>query len=135
MGGMSISLAQPVTVRCGRCGSSETKLIWIAIDLVERPDLRTLIGSGEWTQTVCGICGAVVGRPSPLLVTRLDESAPLLLGVALANGNRDEVAEHHALLETVRARLGDKLVEVPGPLLVVPYEVVVLAARRNVGAD
>jgi len=53
----------------------------------------------------------------------------------LLESDLDPIAESVGLLEEVRERLGDSLRDVPGPVLVVPFDVLALAARRDVAAD
>lgn len=134
---MPISLAQQASLVCPRCAHSIEAAEWVAIDLVERPDLRPVLASGEWLSSGCDRCGERIDRTAPLVVTRLSPIASLLLALSyerlLAAG--DPLEDSRALLDGVRTRMGSELRHVPGPLLLLPFDVLALAAARDIAAD
>jgi CHAT domain-containing protein len=133
---MPVSLVSNVDVICGTCGTARGVPTWLVLDLHERPDLRHYLSSGEWTSTTCDVCGERSERSAPLLVIRLSPSAPLILAFPRkAFDDPDPVSPHTAMIDAARERLGDAARDVPGPLLAVPYEVVVVASARDLEAD
>jgi CHAT domain-containing protein len=134
---MPISLATRADVTCPRCGASAETTDWVAIDLVERPDLRPYLAAGEWIASTCPRCRGEIPRTERLLVTRLAPVAPVLLGLSYErlDVGGDPVTESAELIEDVRGRMGADVREVPGPLLVLPFDVLALAAGRDLEAD
>jgi tetratricopeptide (TPR) repeat protein len=122
---------------CHACGQISRELAWAAVDLAERPDLRSHLAAGAWLSTVCESCQSSVGRLAPLLVTRLDPGAPVILAVsseAIQRGD-DLMEAASELVRDVRDRLGDAVTDVPGPVLITPHAVLALAASREVSRD
>jgi CHAT domain-containing protein/tetratricopeptide (TPR) repeat protein len=111
--------------------------MWVAIDLVERPDLRAMLASGAVATIDCTRCGTRTPRTEPLLVTRLSPAAPVLLALPYSRlqGQRDPAAPSQPLIEEVYRRMGDETHEAPGPLLVLPFDVLAVAAGRDLAAD
>ncbi|HTP25997.1 MAG TPA: CpXC domain-containing protein [Anaeromyxobacteraceae bacterium] len=122
---------------CQACGQTSRGSVWVAIDLAERPDLRSYLAAGTWLSSRCDSCQGSVPRRAALLVTRLDPSAPVVLAVsheAIERGE-DHMGASSELVKDVRDRLGDAVGDVPGPVLIAPHSVVALAASRDVQRD
>lgn len=133
---MPVSLVSNFDVTCEMCGTARSVPTWLVLDLNERPDLRPHLSSGEWTSTICEVCGERNERSAPLLVIRLSRSAPLILVLPRgAFDDPDPVSLHREMIDAARERLGEAVRDVPGPLLAVPYEVVVVASARDLDAD
>ena len=131
----SISSAEPGWI-CADCGAA-IGFRWVVIDLVERPDLRAAVSSGEVFRRECPHCGAASVRTTPIFVLQMSESLPLVLAVPT-----DEIGMHanpmesaRSVIEPTRTRMGDRADALPGPIIVVEYEVLALAASRDVDAD
>ncbi len=84
-------------------------MTWLAIDANERPDLVDALTRGSITQRPCRECESLIERRIPLLLTRLSDSVPLIVGPV-----RDEI---------------------PSPAQRVAFEVLVFAAGRNIPED
>jgi len=78
---VAISFAEERQWYCPNCDNAIVRLTWLAIDLVERPDLRAFFTSESWTQAACPRCAFAVSRGLPLLITRLSKVAPVAMGV------------------------------------------------------
>ncbi len=77
---MSNSHAEPVRMRCPRCGTDGTHQVWTVIDVTERPDLEEAARQERLWLAACGRCGAEVALPpAPLLMYRPGRSPGLLL--------------------------------------------------------
>ena len=92
---MPISRASMEDWRCARCGETSSRLTWLAVDAVERPDL--LERFSDITEFECPACYEPVRRSQPLLVLRLAQAAPLIV----ARDADDERDPLDALEETV----------------------------------
>jgi len=134
---MAICLLRSVSMICASCRSPIDDPKWVAIDLVERPDLRTMLASGTVATIDCARCGSRMPRTEPLLVTRLSPAAPVLLALPYdrLQGHRDPAAAFQPLIEEVYGRMGAQAHEAPGPLLVLPFGVLAVAAGRDLAAD
>ena len=124
------------TRACPRCGDTTGYRVWEAIDLGERPDLRSALASGEWLTVRCERCGSQRDRRHPLLVLHLSPEAPVVLAVpdeALAAD--DPFAGYWDLITDTYEALGDRRHELPGPVMAAPFDVVAIAAARDVTAD
>jgi CHAT domain-containing protein/tetratricopeptide (TPR) repeat protein len=133
---MAICLARSVDASCTSCGSPFEDPVWVAVDLVERPDLRAMLASGAVGTLGCARCGARTPRSEPLLVTRLSSAAPVLLALPyelLGGGN--PAASALPLVDEVFRRMGDEAGKVPGPFLMLPFDVLAVAAGRDLAAD
>lgn len=133
---MAISFAEERPWSCVQCGAESVELTWLAVDIVERPDLRGVIADGSWLWSHCSECEAVKHRVHPLLITRLSDAAPVVLAVTQDVVDAGTIPEDaRPILDRVRATFGDKLRDIPGPLLLVPFESVVVASSRDIDAD
>jgi CpXC motif protein len=131
-----ISIVQTRAWRCASCGHSTAVSTWLAIDLVERADLRSYLASGAWRRATCERCGGGIERSEPLLVTRLSSAAPVMIGVSEDHYRAGGIpVEANVVIERVREALGDDGRDVPGPLLSVPFKVLDGAAERDVERD
>jgi CHAT domain-containing protein/tetratricopeptide (TPR) repeat protein len=133
---MPVSVAEHRTLECPSCGHSATTLTWLAADVVERPDLRVLLQDLAVYYPRCTACGEGVAREDPLLVLSMADEAP----VVLACPDRilftdDPAASAQGLIGRVDAALREERRALPGPLLVVPFDVVALALARDVDVD
>src|SRR5207253_3145741 len=120
---------------CASCSEKTMIPTWLGIDLVERPDLRPSLSDGSYATFPCPQCGRAIARSQPLLVTRLGAAAPVLVGlpvVAMASGLPEGF---QPVLDRARGQLGDAVREIPGPLILVSFEVLAIAAARDVDAD
>ena len=133
---VTISVAAERSWQCPSCGTSQRSLIWLAIDCVERPDLRRALADGQWTRFECTSCRGTLHRDEGLLLLRACEVAPLVLGLPANSLERDiDLTGYTPLFDRVRASLGKELAGVPGPLLPVPFDVLTTMAKRDVDSD
>jgi CHAT domain-containing protein len=134
---MAICLLRSVPAICAGCRLQSMTPIWVAIDLVERPDLRTMLASGALGVISCARCETRTPRAEPLLVTRLSPAAPMLLALPYdrLQGPEHPAAASQPLIKEVYRRMGDEAHEAPGPVLVLPFDVLAVAAGRDVAAD
>jgi hypothetical protein len=83
-GGASIVDAMPISITeyrevgCPACGHTAATLIWLAIDLGERPDLRSDFDQLN-SYSGCPACATPILRDVPLLVLGMADEAPLVL--------------------------------------------------------
>ena len=110
--------------------------MWLAVDLVERPDLRVLLEDLAVYYPCCNACGEVVAREDPLLVLAMADEAPVVLacpdGILFTD---DPAASAQDLISRVHAALREEHRVLPGPLLPVPFDVVAVAVARDVDKD
>jgi CHAT domain-containing protein/tetratricopeptide (TPR) repeat protein len=134
---MAICLLRSVNATCAGCHTPLDEPVWVAIDLVERPNLRTMLASGAVATISCARCGTQTPRTEPLLVTRLSPVAPVLLALPYdrLQGGGDLAAASQPLIQEVRQRMGDEARDMPGPLLVLPFDVLAIAASRDLIDD
>jgi CHAT domain-containing protein len=133
---MPVSTVENTKAHCAECGHDFSRTEWTCIDLAERPDLLAALAKGGVPEQRCPRCLSNVPRARSLLVLRLNPVAPLLLGL------RDEYLEHEIppdeakrILDAAQVALGPAASEIPGPYLRVPFDVLEVAARRNVESD
>ena len=129
---MSISQSRMEDWRCARCGEVTSRLTWLAVDAVERPDL--IAGFSDLIEFECSNCRRPLRRSQPLLVLRLAKAAPLIAARA-ADDQRDPLESLGGIVTAVQGELGDTLDEVPGPPAVVTFAEVEAGVRGNIDAD
>ena len=129
---MSISQSRMEDWRCARCGEVTSRLTWLAVDAVERPDL--IAGFSDLIEFECSNCRRPLRRSQPLLVLRLAKAAPLIAARA-ADDQRDPLESLGEIVTAVQGELGDTLDEVPGPPAVVTFAEVEAGVRGNIDAD
>jgi len=133
---MRISVVGQIEQTCDSCGHVSSNKLWRAIDLVERPQLRTWLAEGSWASAPCSKCGAGVERAEPLLVTRLDPIAPVLLAVSDEQQDFDKaVSKMQPVLLQVQHALGRARLSTPGPILRLTFDVLAFAATRDLAVD
>jgi CHAT domain-containing protein len=111
-------------------------LVWLAADLMERPDLRLLLQDLDVYYPRCSECGELVEREDPLLVLAMADEAPVVLacpdGILFSD---DPAASAQGVIGDVHAALREERRTLAGPLLPAPFDVVAVALARNVDAD
>jgi CpXC protein len=133
---MSVSLATEIERKCSACGHRFTEVVWMAIDLDERPDLRAAIVDRTLAGVSCSQCGNEEERPEPLLLLRAWQAAPLVQVSSAATLQKDDPFEDgKATADEVVQRLGSGTRDIPGPMLLAPWVCAELALRRDLDAD
>jgi CHAT domain-containing protein/tetratricopeptide (TPR) repeat protein len=131
-----ISRATSRAISCPNCSHSWTVAEWTVIDCRERPDLVESLGRREILQHSCPRCASLTSREQPLLVVDLATRAPVIIGVSLAALETPGWPRtFDPVVNEVRTALGDRLRDMPGPVLRVPFEILPIAATRDVDAD
>ena len=133
---MSVSLPREIERDCSKCGHRFTEIVWLAIDLGERPDLRATIAERTLAQVSCPQCGNKDERPEPLLLLRAWEAAPLVQVSSFATLQSDSPFEDgRVIAEEMQRRLGKEAGDIPGPMLLAPWGCVALGLRRDLDTD
>ena len=117
---------------CADCGEVISRLTWLAIDAVERPDLLAQIS--DLVSAKCPRCRRPLRRSQPLLVLRLAKSAPVIA----ARASDDETNPFESLDEittAVRRELGDSIRAVPGPAVIVTFDEIEAGVQADIDAD
>lgn len=121
---------------CSVCGHREISLTWLAIDLNEHPERQSMLQRADAYTTVCPRCQHRRHRDVPLLVLNLSEAAPIILACPDEMFALDDPARgSSALLEQVQSSLDAENRRVPGPVLLAPFDVLVIALGRELGRD
>ena len=129
---MPISQARMAEWRCARCGEVTSRLTWLAVDALERPDLMAQVSG--LVECECSSCGRPTRRSQPLLVLRLARVAPVI--AARASDDRlDPLESLGEVVAVVQRELGDALREVPGPVVVVTFDEIEAGAQADIDAD
>ena len=132
----AISIAGQHEFACPICGHVSTPTVWLAIDLIERPDLRAHLEGGAWRSVACPSCGAASRRGQPLLVTRLDPVAPVVLALPSEDIDIGEVLKSlDPLMRQVQEALGSARSTTPGPIVPLAFDALSLAASRDLRRD
>lgn len=133
---MSASIEENRSVECPRCQRAHVTAVLLAADLEAEPDLRTVLREPQAYQLTCPVCQQSFLRPIPLLVMGIAHAAPVILGCP------EPLLVHHDPLSTFRdvAERARRTVEakgrtLPGPVLIVPFDVLALALRRPIDQD
>ena len=129
---MPVSQARMVEWSCGRCDIGSSRLTWLAVDAVERPDLMARFS--DILESECPSCHRPQRRSQPLLVLRLAKVAPVIA----ARASDDEVDPLESLGEvvaTVQRELGDALRDVPGPAVIVTFDEIEAGAHADIDTD
>ena len=129
---MPISQARMTEWSCGGCGKATSRLTWLAVDAVERPDLVAQVSDLLKCECPCG--HRALRRTEPLLVLRLAKAAPVIA----ARSSDDELDPLESLGEvvaTVQRELGDALRDVPGPAIVVTFDEIEAGAHADIDTD
>ena len=133
---MPVSIAEYLNVRCNACGRDAPTLTWLAIDLVERPELRATFGQIDSYFSTCQACREPVLRDAPLFFVGISSGAPLVLacpdGVLLTD---DPSQASSSLLREVADALARQDRDIPGPFLMAPFDVSAIALTRDVDRD
>jgi CHAT domain-containing protein len=133
---MSVSVAEYRTAVCPSCGDAATSLVWLAADLIERPELRICLQDLAVYYPRCGACREVAVREEPLLVLGMAREAPLVLAcpdhVLFTDDPAMSVQE---LIARVHTATREEHRAVAGPLLPVPFDVLAVALARDVDTD
>jgi CHAT domain-containing protein len=118
------------------CGHRYPLALWVAIDLVERPDLRATLADDATYVHLCVRCKLPFPREHALIATRLSHGAPVILGcgpTAMLHGDRTlgaaELIEH----VTEQVRLTPE--PIAWPMVTILAPALTEAARRDVDAD
>ena len=133
---MAITLSDECNVQCPHCQAVLLVVMWLAIDLMERADLRETLANGSTYVHACTACNRVFPRQTALVVTRMDDAAPVVMGCpkeALLAGDPERDATD--LLDHVyeQVRGGDAVI--PWPMLYIPFPVLKVAVERDIGHD
>ncbi len=75
---MNISYAEPVPLRCPRCGTEFVNDTYIIVDAAEHPNLVDKIMDGTLHDTVCPNCGETGQIPAPLVYHNRERERVLL---------------------------------------------------------
>lgn len=126
---MSITLLEDHEVRCARCRAVARVPVWLAIDLVERPDLRAMLTTKRAYEMTCPACGHVGERRVPMFVTRLDDAAPALVA------HPGDVLVPVEMVERVEEAVRQCPEPIPWPMVDVSFSALRVAAGRSVGED
>ena len=129
---MPISQARTAEWTCARCGEVTSRLTWLAVDAVERPDL--IAGISHLIGFDCPGCRRPLQRSQPLLVVRLARAAPLIAARA-TDDERDPLKSLGETVPAVQRELGDALREVPGPAVPVTFDEIEAGVSRDIDAD
>ena len=129
---MPISQARVTTWECPNCGNRASRLTWLAIDAIERPDL--VEGIPGSLSSVCPDCLMPLQRTAPLFVLRLAKSAPLIAARA-PDDDCDPIAELAEVVTAVRIELGATLQDVSGPTVVTTFDAIATGVTRGIDAD
>ena len=127
-----ISQARMAEWCCSRCGEVTSRLTWLAVDAVERPDLTARLS--DLIEFECPSCGRPLQRSQPLLVLRLAQAAPLIAARA-TDDERDPLESLGEVGAAVQRELGDALREVPGPAAVVTFDEIEAGVREDIDTD
>ncbi len=76
---MGYSYSENVDASCPRCGAGISAVVWLSVDLQERPDLAEQLREGQLSSARCPRCSHTVGFSGPLLVCRPGQAPPLIL--------------------------------------------------------
>lgn len=132
----AVSIAKQHEFACPSCGHASSPVVWVAIDLIERPDLRPDLASGACGHLVCPSCSASMTRVDPLLVTRLDPVAPVLLVVSAEGADIGEALQSaDPVMRQVQAALGSAASTTPGPVVPLTFGALSLAVTRDLARD
>ena len=133
---MAISISGRAEYTCSSCKSRSGHTFWRAIDLVERPDLRAFLAEGTWAIITCPRCESAAPRTEPLLVTRMDPAAPVLLALVDEQQDSEEAIERlQPMLLQVQHYLGAARYGTPGPIVPASFNALTVAASRDLGLD
>lgn len=133
---MSISIAEQHELKCPECGRTDTRLVWVAVDVEERPDLAELLRTPDAYLAPCAACRTLVVRDAPVLVVRMANAAPVVLGCPdMRLALDDPTTGSEELLEHVNEAMRQQRRAVPGPVLSVPFDVLLTAMSRDIDRD
>lgn len=133
---MPITRAEERLLDCPQCGTSTGVPVWLAIDLRERPDLRSTVADEVTYSCRCPVCAHVADREDFIVVTNLDEATPVLLGCPPSryrHARLPQAAER--LLTHVHEQVRISAEPVPWPMLQCSFLVLRAASLRDIGAD
>jgi tetratricopeptide (TPR) repeat protein len=132
----AVSIAKQHEFTCPSCGHASSPVVWVAIDLIERPDLKPDLASGACGCLDCPSCSASMTRVDPLLVTRLDPVAPVLLVVSAEEADIGEALKSaDPVMRQVQAALGSAASTTPGPVVPLTFGALSLAVTRDLARD
>ena len=129
---MPISQARIGQWRCARCGEASSRLTWLAVDAVERPDLLAQFSS--LVECKCPSCGGLSRRSQPLLVLRFAIAAPVI-AVRASGDESDPFESLGEVAHNVVRELGDALLETPNPAVVVTFDEMEAGVQADIDAD
>lgn len=132
---MAITLAEERQLDCPQCGESSRVPVWLAIDLRERPELRSVVADEATYTLSLPRCGHVMGRPDVIVVTNLDPAAPVLLGWASEKLGEQLRPATDVLLGHVHEQVRASDEPIPWPMLRCSFSVLRVAAQRDIGID
>ena len=127
-----ISQARMAAWNCDDCGETTSRLTWLAVDSVQRPDLTARLS--DLIEVECPHCRGALRRTHPLLVLRLAKVAPLI--AARASGDElDPMESLGKIIAVVQQELGDAVRDVPGPHVVATFDEIEAVVRDDLDAD
>ena len=133
---MAITLHANRALECVHCGHQYTLALWVAVDLVERPDLRATLADAATYVHVCVRCKLPFPRDHALVATRLSHGAPVILAcgpTAMQHGDRTAGAAE--LIEHVTEQVRLTPAPIAWPIVAILAPALTEAARRDVDAD
>ena len=117
---------------CAGCGQVTSRLTWLVVDAVERPDLVARIS--DLVEVECPDCQLPLQRSQPLLVLRLARAAPLIAARATSD-DRDPLETLGEVVSATQRALGEKLLEVLGPAVIATFDEIEAGAEKDIDAD
>jgi CHAT domain-containing protein/tetratricopeptide (TPR) repeat protein len=110
--------------------------LWVAVDLVERPELRSTLADDATYVHVCVRCKLPFPREHALIATRLSHGAPVILGCgpsAIKHGDRTLGAAELIAHVTEQVRLTPA--PIAWPIVAILAPALTEASRRDVDKD
>ena len=129
---MSISHARMIRWNCIECGRMTPRLTWLAVDIVERPDLAATFM--DLLEYECPDCGLTLQRPLPLLLLRLARTAPLIAGCT-NDDELDPLEKISEVITTVQRELNDKHIEIAGPPVIATFDELKASLEMDIDTD
>jgi tetratricopeptide (TPR) repeat protein len=132
---MPVSAADDREVRCTACSSVSATRTWLAIDVVERPDLREAFLEPAAYFSTCRACGHRAMRDAPLLVVGLAEEAPGIIALPSDGIPESLPTDFDKVIDRVVQALDLEGRSLPPPPLVAPFDVLMVALGRDLKID
>src|SRR5579884_997497 len=133
---MPVSASEYREAFCPACGHRHVASTWMVIDVSESTALRQTLERADAYQVTCPRCRHVHQREMPLLVVHAADVAPVLLACPDEMFTHDDpAAGSAAAIEQTQRILDAEDRWVPGPVLLVPFDVLAVALGRDLEGD